>query len=1014
MDARIGVCVGSNKDQQPVSAGGRNPSLAWVLASAVCIALLLSVVAVGQTITTIAGGGPAPNGISATGVPIGTPWGVVQDASGNTYISDTQSNRIFKIASGKISVFAGSILNNYTGDGGLATAATLSSPQGIALDANTGALYIADTGNNVIRVINTSASDITLFTGTLVQLTIHAGDIATVAGDSVSGNPCVPSGSGPQCGDGGFVNSSLLNAPAGLFVDASGNVFVADTGDSVIREVVVSGPNNGKIELVAGNYVACASSGVGVCGDAGAATSAQLKNPAAVWVDASDNIYLADTNDSAIRVVNQTGGPITIAGVTIPAGDIETVAGTIGTACTTGPVDSCSDGSAGTSALLNFPDGVFVDASGNIFVADTGDFVVREVSTAGTITLQAGSYVSGFAGDGQAPVGAQTQLSSPTSVFVTSSAVLIADQSNNAIREVVGGVTGTISSAFGVGLNSSYYGDGGPGAPNAEVLNSQGVAADSAGNVYIADTDNNVIRKVSTSGTISTVAGNGSQCIQANFPCGDGAAATAAQLNRPEGVFIDGAGNIFIADTHDNVIREVVSSTGKIQAVVGTEAAFPCTPGTPPTCGDGGVAASAQLNFPSAVFVDNSGDIYIADANSNVIRVVNNQAKAATFAGVSIAKGDIQTVAGKYTPCSSAPCGDGGSATKAQLNFPDALFVDSSDNIFISDNGDFVIRKVDGKTGTITNVAGNYAGCSAVPCGDGGKATSAQFSNAFGLWVDFVGNIFIADAGRASIRAVNTTGSSVTIAGTTIAPGDIDRVVGTAVPGYSGDNGPAANAQLDRPHALAGDFAGNLFITDTANQRVRKVSKLLATAPATFTLPASGTLSPASLTAGASASGTVTVTSVNSFSAAVSLTCAVTPTGTKSPTCSLSKSSVTPAVNGTATSTLTVDTTATTAALVPASKRQSNILFATILLPAMLGSTAGLGRSKRKKLISMLLLILTIAGCLFLVACGGGSSSTPPPSGGGSTGTPSGQYTITVTATSGAITQTQAFTLTVQ
>jgi len=195
----------------------RNLFLVFVIGALELV--LLAVTANAQNISTIAGGGP-PNGVSATAAPIGTPWGVVQDsATGDIYISDTLSNRIFKVdTSNRLSVVAGNSVNNFAGDGGPAVNASLSTPQGIALD-NNGNLYIADSGNKVIRVVNTQSSgDLILFQGTAFQVTVQPGDIATVAGD---GTECTTA---PSCGDGTRATTASLTAPAGVFVDGSGDI----------------------------------------------------------------------------------------------------------------------------------------------------------------------------------------------------------------------------------------------------------------------------------------------------------------------------------------------------------------------------------------------------------------------------------------------------------------------------------------------------------------------------------------------------------------------------------------------------------------------------------------------------------------------------------------------------------------------------------------------------------------------------------------------------------------------
>ncbi len=826
-----------------------------------------------QDISTIAGGGP-PNGIAATTAPMGLPWDIVQDGAGNSYISDNFSNRIFKVdSSGNFSVIAGTGLSNETGDGGPAIAATLSSPEGIALDTTSnvntkGALYIADTGNKVIRVVNTNSSgNITLFNGTGAIMVVQPGNIAVIAGE---GSSCTTA---PSCGDGGLPSAAQLTAPGGVAVDPVGNLLIADTGDSVIREVFINSGSVGTIQLVAGNYTACSAAS---CGDGSSPTSAELTLPGGVLVDAAGDFMIADTGDSTIRVVNNSGAA-SFFGVAIASGKIGTVAGQALVPCTTAPL--CGDGTAAVSAKLNTPTGLFYGGS-NLWIADTGNVVlsgqpaqqpaVREVSSGGTISLVAGDYVSCSAapcGNGGNPLLAQ--LASPTGVFVdTAGDVLIADQQDDAIREV-SKASGDISTFAGIVFNESYYGNPVSGT-SAELDTPDGVAIDSEGNVYIADTSNDVIRKLGTTGTISTVAGIGTSCSPTDLPCGNGAAATSALLTNPQGTFVDANGNIYIADSGGNVIRVVNTQTtpitfntsnppttiapGDIGTVVASFGA-----GCPSTsCGDGGLATAAALKHPSAVFVNSAGTIYFTDTDDEVIRVVNTQAATIKVAGVSIAPGDIETIAGNYIACTpvlpatATTCGDGNSAINAHLNTPEGIFVDSAGDIYFADNLDFVIRKIDGTTGIITRIAGNYTSCSVLPCGNGSSAASAQFINPLGVWLDFSGNIFIADAGLSSIRAVNTQATSITIAADTIAPGDIDRVVATGIPGFAGDGGLAANAELDRPHGLAGDAAGDLFITDTGAQRVRKVTKLMATAP-------TATLSAGSLTFGDQAVGTTSV-----------------------------------------------------------------------------------------------------------------------------------------------------------
>ena len=257
--------------------------------------------------------------------------------------------------------------------------------------------------------------------------------------------------------------------------------------------------------------------------------------------------------------------------------------------------------------------------------------------------------------------------------------LFITDSIHNAVREVDGS-TGRIKTVAGNGAGN-YSGDGGAAA-GAELYDPMAVAADTAGDLFIADSNNNVIREVNLStGVITTVAGNGTWGYS-----GDGGAATSARLFDPMGVAVDAAGDLFIADSGNNVIREVNVSTGVITTVAGN--------GTWGYSGDGSAATSAELNDPTGVVVDAAGNLFIADSGNNVIRKVNHST------------GVITTVAGNYA-LGSGYSGDGGAATSAQLHDPTDVAVDAAGNLFIADTCNNVIRKV-GSAGTITTVAGNY------------------------------------------------------------------------------------------------------------------------------------------------------------------------------------------------------------------------------------------------------------------------------------------------------------------
>jgi hypothetical protein len=346
------------------------------------------------------------------------------------------------------------------------------------------------------------------------------------------------------------------------------------------------------------------------------------------------------------------------------------------------------------------------------------------------------------------------------------------------------------------GIPTGSCGDGAV-ATSAQLNAPAGIAVDSAGNVYIADTDDQKIRKITLAGAISTIAGNGTACGTPTGSCGDGPDATSAQLNAPRGVAVDGTGNVYVADTNDQKVREV-TPTGAISTIAGngTQCATPTG-----SCGDGPDATSAQLRFLGGVAADGAGNVYIADTNDHKIRMVS--------------AGAISTIAGNGTACGTptGSCGDGPTATSAQLNAPRGVAVDIPGNVYIADTSDYKIRKV--SAGAISTIAGNGAQCAAPTgsCGDGTTATNAQLNNPFGVAVDRAGNVYVADTFNQKVRKVTSGGGIGTIAGT-----------GSACPNrpFCGDGGQGTAATLNAPGGLAYDAAGqNVFIADTDGHLVR-------------------------------------------------------------------------------------------------------------------------------------------------------------------------------------------------
>ncbi len=654
------------------------------------------------SITTIAGGAPAPSPVAATGAAIGQPSRVTVDAGGNVYFSANHS--VYRLATtGTLTLVAGNSRAGFSGDGGPAIRAQLNEPKGLALDA-AGNLYIADSQNNRVRVVDRN------------------GVINTFAG-----NGSISSGGGPRTyNDGGPAVNAFLHLPSGVAVDKSGNVYIADTGDNIIRKVTT----DLVINTIAGDsypgyFDKDDNTSDNVLPDA---VDSEFNKPQDVAVDGAGNIYIADTVNNVVRKITSDGKIRTIVG--------DASAGFKGDS---GPAEK---------AGLTTPMALVVDGSGNLYILTNGDSRIRKVDTKNVITTVAGSGVPGFA-DGS---GASAQFNFPTGLAVDSSGNLyVADSLNLRIRKVAGGNVTTVA---GNG-NFSYSGDNGP-ALDAQLNRPFGVAADASGNVYIADTANNVVRRVSKDGVIVNVLGSS----QAGG--GDN------QLSAPQSVAVDQGGNLYIADTLNGRIRKV--SGGAVSTVGGTD----------------------QFFTPTGVAVDASGNVYVADISRNIVRRV-------------AANGNVATVAGTGT---AGYGGDNGPAVGALLNAPRAVAVDGAGNLYIADTGNNRIRRVD-TSGQIATVAGT-----GVPgfSGDSGLAVNARIANPVGIAVDSSGNIYFSDGTR--VRKVIA--------------GFIATIAGNAAPGYSGDGGAAATAQLNGPASIAVDSAGNVYVADAGNHAIRMLQPLAA------------------------------------------------------------------------------------------------------------------------------------------------------------------------------------------
>jgi sugar lactone lactonase YvrE len=621
------------------------------------------------------------------------PPGIVVDNGGNVYVADNGNYRVRRISpDGIIATVAGNGTPGFSGDGGPATGAELSPVFGLAVDI-AGALLIADSAANRIRRVTPE------------------GKIATVIG----------TGDCALYGDGGPATAAAI-CPAGIAADTAGNVFIADLTNNRIRQITP----DGTISTVAGTGRSLISNEWQWCqpsGDGGPAANAGLCLPSNVAVDRAGNLFVGDTYQNAD---GWTSASYQVVRKISPSGTITTVAGTN---CSLEDTRLCYQTAGyGTSAAQTVfwgPLGLSVDNVGNVLIADSsgpqvgtlggpGPSRLYRASPGGSIAILAGNPQHPFLGDG-GPA-ATALLAGPSGVTVdTSGNVFIAD--SNRIREVT--PDGIISTIAGNG-NGSSSGDGGPAAmaqvapiriavdgtgdlfffdaPNRTVRkvspdgvintvmhvggNDYFVALDRASDLFIADpTDTfSAIAEVSPDGTIRRVAGGGATGCGTHNGCsgllGDDGPAVSAQLMGPQGVAVDAAGNILIADTYDHRIRKVTPD-GIITTVAGNSQP-PSHPGDVQGgfWGDGGPAIDAQLSFPLDVAVDGAGNIYIADYKNNRIRKVSPD-------------GIIRTIAGNGVQGYS---GDGGPATRASLSGPTALAVDNTGDVYVADQGNGAIR----------------------------------------------------------------------------------------------------------------------------------------------------------------------------------------------------------------------------------------------------------------------------------------------------------------------------------
>ena len=531
-----------------------------------------------------------------------------------------------------------------SGDGGQALSAALSQPEGIAVDG-TGNVYIADAAVHRVRKI---APD---------------GSIQTVAGTGVAG----------FAGDGGPANRALLNQPYGLALDPSGNLYIADLGNARVRKVTL----DGAIQTVAGGGALSATG----AGQGGPATSAQLMQPRNVALDAAGSLYISDFEANQIYSVTASGILSLVAG--------------------TGTAGSSGVGTSALLAQLNAPAGLTVDRTGALYFADSGNNLVRKVyngviinvfntpaptglalDSTGMLYVAAGSYFGAVAQQISGVASARdVTLDLAGDIYFTSSVF---------VMEIpAGGVPATIA---GSGATPGFAGDGGP-ATAAQLYLPSGIAVDSSGNWYIADTSNNRIRMVTRAGVIGTIAGTGDP----------------ADLNAPRAIAIDGSNNLYIADSGNNRVIEITPA-GAITSIAG------------------------QLNNPVSVAVDAHGSVYIADSGNNRVVRVTAAGTVSTFASIDGPLAVAVDASGNLIVADATQiwmvASDGTASSLIDgLTSPGALALASDGSLIVADTGANVVRQLS-TSGVLTAIAGT-----GVPgfSGDGSPALAAQLNAPGGM-----------------------------------------------------------------------------------------------------------------------------------------------------------------------------------------------------------------------------------------------------------------------------------------
>lgn len=638
--------------------------------------------------TTLAGtGGTISSSADGTGTEaqFDAPRGIAVDRAGTLYVADTRNNIVRKISTtGVVTTLAGTG-GTEGGTNGTGAQARFNEPFGVAVD-DTGNVYVADASNNAIRKITS------------------AGVVTTLAGGGAAGST---DGTG---------SAARLDEPRGICIDSSGILYVADYDNHTIRRVTP----DGVVTTIAGRAdVAGNTDGVG--------TAATFRGPMGIAVDSTGVVYVADSGNRAIRRISASGtvSTLTLSGTALsePRGIAVSTSGAIlvadygshtirsiassGVVTTVaGAVESpgTADGAA-TSARFHYPSALAVLSDGSLVVADTDNDTVRGVrdNVVRTIAGAAGRVLTA---DG---VGTSARFDSPYATAVDSTGVVyVADSSAHVIRRI--GTDGSVMTF--AGLPGSFGIDDGT-ADGARFYSPTGIAIDSAGNLYVADSMNSTIRKITPGRVVTTFAGSGRSRGATD---GTGSAARFAQ---PFGIAVDGAGTVYVTDSQANTIRKITSA-GVVTTLAGQSGSGGSTDGT---------GTAARFLVPYGIAVDSTGTLYVVDHGNHTIRRITSAGVVTTLAGMAGSAGAVD-----------------GAGAAARFQYPSGIAVGRDQTVYVADTDNQLIRAIT-PSGEVSTIGGSSRSGSA-----DGTGTAAQFLNPKGIAVSTSDRLYIADLGNRMIR----------------------------------------------------------------------------------------------------------------------------------------------------------------------------------------------------------------------------------------------------------------------